>query len=226
MPWLLRPRSIDAIALLLMLSSVGLLITPSAFHRIVDRGDSTGRTLGVTSLCAAASLLPFAAALGIDLALALMRTVQIAVFSIVAGAGFALMGVAAWYGLGWIMRNNQGAAERHQAELGSRRDGDRTVAYQDRANADGSSGDPAGRTSSAWVPTRDRADRHVREAAKPATTAPCCGADVCGALGCAADHPCGTTPDRLGRRRHRGGLGDRRTGHDPRAFTTRDGDGW
>ena len=112
-----QAKMIDAIALLLMLSSVGLLITPSAFHRIVDRGDSTGRTLGVTSLCAAASLLPFAAALGIDLALALMRTVQNAVFSVVAGASFALMGVAAWYGLGWIMRNHQGAAERRQAEL-------------------------------------------------------------------------------------------------------------
>ena len=108
---------VDAIALLLMLSSVGLLIAPSAFHRIVDRGASTGRTLVVTSLCAAASLLPFAAALGIDLALALLRTVQNAVFSIAAGASFALMGVAAWYGLGWIMRNHQGAAERRQAEL-------------------------------------------------------------------------------------------------------------
>ena len=77
----LRPRSLDAIALLLMLSSVGLLIAPSAFHRIVDRGESTGRTLVVTSLCAAASLLPFAVALGIDLAIALMRIVQNAAFS-------------------------------------------------------------------------------------------------------------------------------------------------
>ena len=59
-----QAKMIDAIALLLMLSSVGLLIAPSAFHRIVDRGESTGRTLVVTSLCAAASLLPFAAALG------------------------------------------------------------------------------------------------------------------------------------------------------------------
>jgi Family of unknown function (DUF6328) len=106
---------VDAIGLLLMLSSVGLLIAPSAFHRIVDQGASTGRTLVVTSLCAAASLLPFAAALGIDLSLALMCTVQNAVFSMAAGASFALMGVAAWYGWGWIMRNHQGAPERHQA---------------------------------------------------------------------------------------------------------------
>ena len=99
-----------------MLSSVGLLIAPSAFQRIADRGESTGRTLVVTSLCAATSLAPFAVALGIDLAIALVRTVQNAVFSIVAGASFALIGVAAWYGLGWIMKSHQGAAERRQAE--------------------------------------------------------------------------------------------------------------
>ena len=106
---------VDAIALLLMLSSIGLLIAPSAFQRIADRGESTGRTLVVTSLCAATSLAPFAVALGIDLAIALVRTVQNAVFPIVAGASFALMGVAAWYGLGWIMKSHQGAPERHQA---------------------------------------------------------------------------------------------------------------
>ena len=71
-----QAKIIDAIALLLMLSSVGLLIAPSAFHRIVDRGESTGRTLVMTSICAAASLLPFAVALGIDLSIALMRILQ------------------------------------------------------------------------------------------------------------------------------------------------------
>jgi hypothetical protein len=105
----------DAAALLLMLTSIGLLIAPSAFHRIVDRGESTGRTLVATSLCATASLLPFAIALGIDLSIALMRTVQNAGLGIVAGGSFALMGLAAWYGLGWIMRRHQGAAERRQA---------------------------------------------------------------------------------------------------------------
>jgi hypothetical protein len=108
-------KIIDAIALLLILSSVGLLIAPSAFHRIVDRGISTGRTLVITSICAAASLLPFAVALGIDLTIALMHILQNAVLGIISGASFALMGLAAWYGLGRIMQSYQGAAERHQA---------------------------------------------------------------------------------------------------------------
>ena len=112
-------RIIAAIALLLILSSVGLLIAPSAFHRTVDRGESSGRTLVIASLCATASLLPFAVALGIDLTIALMRTLQNAVLGIVAGASFALMGVGAWYGLGWIMKKHQGAVERRQADSDS-----------------------------------------------------------------------------------------------------------
>jgi Family of unknown function (DUF6328) len=113
----LQAKVFNAIALLLILSSVGLLIAPSAFHRIVDQGESTGRTLVITSFCAAVSLLPFAVALGIDLTIALMRSLQNAVLGFVSGAGFALMGLTAWYGLGWVMKSHQGAAERHQAAL-------------------------------------------------------------------------------------------------------------
>ena len=68
-----QAKTMDAIALVLMLASVGLLIVPSAFHRIVDRGESTGRTQVMTSVCAAAALVPFAAALGMDLSIALAR---------------------------------------------------------------------------------------------------------------------------------------------------------
>jgi Family of unknown function (DUF6328) len=113
----LQAKVFNAIALLLILSSVSLLIAPSAFQRIVDQGESTGRTLVITSFCAAVSLLPFAVALGIDLTIALMRILQNAVLGIVSGAGFALMGLTAWYGFGWVMKSHQGAAERHQAAL-------------------------------------------------------------------------------------------------------------
>jgi hypothetical protein len=97
------------------LTSVGLLIAPSAFHRIADRGKSTGRTQTITSFCAAASLLPFAVALGIDITIGLTCILRSHVIGIAAGAGFALTGIAAWYGLGWIMRRHQGAEQRHKA---------------------------------------------------------------------------------------------------------------
>jgi Family of unknown function (DUF6328) len=108
-------KIIDATALLLVLTSVGLLIAPSAFHRIVDRGKSTGRTQTITSFCAAASLPPFNLALGIDITIGLTRTLQSHVIGIAAGAGFALTGIVAWFGLGWIMRRHQGAEQRRKA---------------------------------------------------------------------------------------------------------------
>jgi Family of unknown function (DUF6328) len=66
-------RAMDGGALGLMLLAMGLLIAPSAFHRLAEGGESSGRTHALTGRCAAAALLPFAAALGLDLAIALER---------------------------------------------------------------------------------------------------------------------------------------------------------
>ena len=66
-------RAMDGWALGLMLLTMGLLIAPSAFHRVAEGGESTGRIHVLTGRFAAAALLPFAAALGLDLAIALER---------------------------------------------------------------------------------------------------------------------------------------------------------
>ena len=108
-------KTMDAVALALMLASVSLLIVPSTFHRIVDRGESTGRTQAMTSVCASAALVPFAAALGIDLSLALARAFANSLAGIAAGMGFAVTAIASWFGLGWIMKNHFGADERQKA---------------------------------------------------------------------------------------------------------------
>jgi len=106
----------DIAALVLMLVAVSLLIAPSAFHRIVDRGESTGRTQTITSVCAALALVPFATALGLDLSIALSRALQSSVVGILAGAGFALVSASAWFGMGWIMKAHYGGKERRKAE--------------------------------------------------------------------------------------------------------------
>jgi hypothetical protein len=106
----------DGVALGLMLATVCLLIAPSAFHRIVDRGESTGRTQTITSVCAALALVPLATALGVDLSIALSRALQSAVGGILAGAGFALVSASAWFGMGWVMKTHYGGKERRKAE--------------------------------------------------------------------------------------------------------------
>jgi hypothetical protein len=110
-------RCINGVALGLMVLSTGLLIAPSAYHRIVDRGESTGRMQVLTGKCAAAALLPFAIALGLDLAIALGAGLQTRAAGVVTGVGFALLTAFAWYGLGEIMKRSHGYEERQKANL-------------------------------------------------------------------------------------------------------------
>ena len=63
----------SALALMLILLTIGLLVAPSTFHRIAQDGQSTGRTHGLVGCFTTLALLPLAAALGLDLTLTLER---------------------------------------------------------------------------------------------------------------------------------------------------------
>jgi hypothetical protein len=113
----------DGIALGAMVMSIGLLIAPSAYHRLADKGETTGRMQGLTGKCAAAALLPFAVALGLDLAITLRLAFQSATAGVAAGAGFALLAAFAWYGVGEMMKRTRGLEERRNAaQQGARRE--------------------------------------------------------------------------------------------------------
>jgi hypothetical protein len=112
-------------ALGLMLLTVGLLIAPSAFHRIAERGEATGRCHALIGRFAAAALLPFAAGLGLDLAIALERVLDHAWAGVAAGIGFALLALVGWFGAGEMMKQRHGAAERRKAD--SERDAHETA---------------------------------------------------------------------------------------------------
>ena len=71
----------------------------------------------LTGKCAAAALLPFAIALGLDLAIALGAGLQTRAAGVVTGVGFALLTAFAWYGLGEIMKRSHGYEERQKANL-------------------------------------------------------------------------------------------------------------
>jgi hypothetical protein len=109
-------RAMDGWALALILLAVGLLVAPSALHRIAERGESTGRCVATIGRLAGAALLPFAAALGLDLAIAAERVLGNAWAGGVAGAGLALAALVVWYGAGEAMKRRTGAVERRRAE--------------------------------------------------------------------------------------------------------------
>ncbi|MBV9654562.1 MAG: hypothetical protein JOZ42_08360 [Acetobacteraceae bacterium] len=105
----------SAVALALLLTAAGLLIAPSAFHRIAEGGASTGRVQILTGRFAAAALLPFAVALGIDLQVTLALTFGGARSGAVAAGAFTATAFGVWCGWGAWMRRHWGAGERAKA---------------------------------------------------------------------------------------------------------------
>jgi hypothetical protein len=61
-------------------------------------------------------MLPFAAALGLDLTLTLERAWGHRAAGLAAGIGLAAAAAAGWYGAGYFMRRTQGATERAKAD--------------------------------------------------------------------------------------------------------------
>ena len=90
----------------LMLIAVGLIISPSAYHRLVEGGEDTHEQHRYTSNLMTWALLPFALGLGIDLFVATQK-----VFGWKAGAAGglfgALMAASFWYLLGFYMRRER-----------------------------------------------------------------------------------------------------------------------
>ena len=99
-----------------MLTTVGLLIAPSAFHRIAERGETTGLIHSLAGwFFATTALGPFAVALGVDLEITLERVWGQVPASVLGGIAIAGSAAAGWYGLGLLMRRTQGATERGEA---------------------------------------------------------------------------------------------------------------
>jgi hypothetical protein len=116
----LPAQLLKLVGLGLMLIAVGLIISPSAYHRLVEGGEDTHEQHRYTSNLMTWALLPFALGLGIDLYVATQK-----VFGWRAGAAAGLCGalVAAsfWYLLGFYMRRERAdeiAAEKGRDEEG------------------------------------------------------------------------------------------------------------
>ena len=90
----------------LMLVAVALIISPAAYHRLVERGEDTHEIHRYTSKLMTFALLPFSLGLGIDFYVAAEK-----VFGRKAGAAAGLFGTllaaSFWYLLGFYMRRER-----------------------------------------------------------------------------------------------------------------------
>jgi hypothetical protein len=100
-------RYLDCISLLCMVTAIGLLIAPSAQHRIVERGEETRRIHRVTSLFADLALLPFGVSLVIDVSIGMERIAG-SKAALLAGSAFCVLAGLLWYAFGFVVKLRRG----------------------------------------------------------------------------------------------------------------------
>src|SRR5688572_4207820 len=102
----LPSQFLQLVGLGLMLVALGLIISPAAYHRLVEHGEDTHELHRYTSRVMAFALLPFALGLGLNIHVASEK-----VFGWKIGAALGLLGtlVAAsfWYGVEFYMRRER-----------------------------------------------------------------------------------------------------------------------
>ena len=105
-------RYADGVALGLLVCTVGLLIAPGPYHRIVEAGQDSGRLHRFATVIADLALLPFALALGLGLLVGTEAIFNDSVVSAAAGAAGAGVALALWYGLPQLRKRFVGERER------------------------------------------------------------------------------------------------------------------
>jgi hypothetical protein len=99
-------QALKLMGLGLLLLAVGLIIAPSSYHRLVERGEDTHELHRYTSKMMSWALMPFALGLGIDLYVATQKIIG---WKAGAAAGLfgALVAATFWYGLEFYMRRER-----------------------------------------------------------------------------------------------------------------------
>ncbi|SRR5579883_813545 len=99
-------KSLEVVVLMLMVVVVGLLIAPTARHRIVERGEARVEFNHFVSHVAFVTLFPFAFAVGLNLFIAGTVFANSRWIAFASGIGGCLVALALWYGPLMIKRNN------------------------------------------------------------------------------------------------------------------------
>jgi hypothetical protein len=105
-------------ALCLMILVIGLLIAPSARHRIVEDGEATPGINRFITRIAFATLLPFATALALALSIAGYRIAGAGGALVLAAGGFSIA-VGLWYGPYLVRERSGGSAMKEAGEEAS-----------------------------------------------------------------------------------------------------------
>ena len=120
----LPSQLLKLLGLVLMLVAVALIISPAAYHRLVERGEDTHEIHRYTSRLMTWALLPFCFGLGIDFYVAAQKVFD---WKVGAAAGLfgTLLAASLWYGLEFYMRRERAGeieAEKEEGEMSEGQD--------------------------------------------------------------------------------------------------------
>lgn len=99
----LTSQYLKLLALGLLMLAIGLLLSPSSYHRLVERGEDTEEIHGYATRVMRWALIPFAIALGIDLFVATELIVSFK-WALAGGVLFTICAIFFWYVLGMYAR--------------------------------------------------------------------------------------------------------------------------
>ena len=106
-------RWLEAVSLGFMVCAVALLIAPGPYHRIVEQGEDSGPLHHFVTVVADLALLPFALALGLDIAI-VAEQIFGRPAAMLTGAATAVLALAFWYAIPRLRARSHGEREREQ----------------------------------------------------------------------------------------------------------------
>jgi hypothetical protein len=119
----LSSQYLKVLALGLMLITIGLLLAPGAYHRIVEEGKDTIEQHRFTTHLMNYALLPFSIALGLDVYVSMERTLSMTP-ALIAGLGASLIALFFWYGLEFKRRGEREPEIREEQQMSEEEAGD------------------------------------------------------------------------------------------------------
>jgi len=84
--------------------SIILLMTPAAYHRIVDEGEDTDRFHRFASRIMLAAMIPLAIGISGDFFVVLRKVTGSLSFATAGAAGTLILFLAFWFGFSWLKR--------------------------------------------------------------------------------------------------------------------------
>jgi hypothetical protein len=99
-------KALVALAILLMAATIGVLITPSCRHRLLEHGDASPTMLRMTTRCAAIALFLFSASLACDLVVVFGPSFGTAT-SVAVGLTMMAVALGAWFVLARALRSKR-----------------------------------------------------------------------------------------------------------------------